>query len=283
MPMRRLELTTSWGPLLVVGGSRAGEGTTVLLPQFRLALDAGYPLRALVPMDRLVLSHGHTDHWAALPAWASQRQLQNLGPGKVLVPAPLADRVRQLVALTAGMEQSQAYPVEVVPVEAGDQVPLRADLQLRFFPTSHSPPALGTVILWHKKQLKAGLAGLSPQQLAHLRRQGHEIAEKVEVALLAYLGDTGPEVLEEEPWLAQAEVLVVECTFLKPKDLARSRQFGHMHLSDLQTFGQRASNRHWVLIHLSRRHRLAPGTRILRQTLQRDGGPALHFLNVEWP
>lgn len=283
MPMRRLKLTTSWGPLLVVGGSRAGEGTTVLLPQFRLALDAGHLLRALVPMDRLFLSHGHTDHWAALPAWASQRQLQNLGPAQVLVPSPLADQVRQLLALTAAMEHSQAYPVEVVPVEAGDQVSLRADLQLRFFPTSHWTPTLGTVLLWHRKQLKAGLAGLSPQQLAQLRRQGQEIAEKVEVPLLAYLGDSGPEVLEQEPWLAQVEVLVVECTFLKPKDLARSRQFGHMHLSHLQAFGQRASNRHWVLIHLSRRHRLAPGTRTLRQTLQREGGPALHFLNVEWP
>ena len=37
--LRRLQLDTSWGELSLVGGSRAGEGTLILLPQLHLALD----------------------------------------------------------------------------------------------------------------------------------------------------------------------------------------------------------------------------------------------------
>jgi hypothetical protein len=75
-PVRTLELATSWGTLRIAGGSRAGEGSVLLLPQLRLALDAGRPLRALVPMVHVVVSHGHADHLLGLAAWASQRQLQ---------------------------------------------------------------------------------------------------------------------------------------------------------------------------------------------------------------
>ncbi|MGE5237110.1 MAG: hypothetical protein ACM3O7_12240, partial [Acidobacteriota bacterium] len=66
--MRRLGLATSWGELRLVGGSRAGEGSILLLPQLRLALDAGRPARALVPMQHVVISHGHLDHLLGLPA-----------------------------------------------------------------------------------------------------------------------------------------------------------------------------------------------------------------------
>ena len=39
MSLRSLVIDTSWGPLRIAGGSRAGEGTTILAPQLRLALE----------------------------------------------------------------------------------------------------------------------------------------------------------------------------------------------------------------------------------------------------
>lgn len=281
--MRRLELETSWGKLLLVGGSRAGEGTVVLLPQFRLALDAGFPLRALVPMEHVVISHGHTDHLAGLLPWAAQRQLQNLGPARIYALDPLAQQLRQFLALGAAMENGKAYLVDEATVGEGQTVPLRADASLRFFLTSHWTPTLGVLLTWSKHQLKREFAGLPAEKIRSLRQQGVPVAERVEIPLLAYLADTGPEVLEKESWLAQVEVLVVECTFLKPQDRERARQFGHMHLEDLRAWLPAARNRHLVLTHLSRRHRLGPGSKIIRQALTLEGGPRLHLLNVEWP
>jgi glyoxylase-like metal-dependent hydrolase (beta-lactamase superfamily II) len=77
--VRQLNLATSWGDLRLVGGSRAGEGSLVLLPQLRLALDAGRPARALVPLQHVVVSHGHLDH---LSAWSPGRASASSGyPG----------------------------------------------------------------------------------------------------------------------------------------------------------------------------------------------------------
>ncbi len=281
--MRKLELQTSWGNLLLVGGSRAGEGSLLLLPQFRLALDAGFPLRALVPMEQVVVSHGHTDHLAGLLAWAAQRQLQNLGPARVYALEPLAQQLRQLLQLGAAMESGKPYLVDVVRVTAGQTVHLRPDCVLRFFLTSHWTPTLGVVLSWHKRQLKGEFWGLAPEAIRDLRQKGIEVSETVEVPLFAYLADTGPEILEKESWLAGVEVLVVECTFLRPQDRERARRFGHIHLDDLRSWLPFVHNRHWVLTHLSRRHRLGPASKTIRQALATEHGPQVHLLNVEWP
>ncbi len=281
--MRRLELETSWGKLLLVGGSRAGEGSVLLLPQFRLALDAGFPLRALVPMEHVVVSHGHTDHLAGLLPWAAQRQLQNLGPARVYALAPLASQLREFLALGAAMEGGKPYPVEVVTVAPGETVRVRPDAALRFFLTSHWTPTLGVVLYWCKRQLKRELTGLPPEEIRRLRHEGVKVSETVQVPLLAYLADTGPEVLDREAALAEAEVLIVECTFLKPQDRERARTYGHMHLEDLRRFLPTSRNRHLVLTHLSRRHRLGAAAKTLKHALVAPGGPELHLLNVEWP
>jgi ribonuclease Z len=89
-------------------------------------------------------------------------------------------------------------------------------------------------------------------------------------------------VFTEHPSLAEVEVLVVECTFLRPTDRERARRFGHMHLDDLVALAPRLANRHLVLTHLSRRHRLGPGTRTIRNALGGLLRPKLHLLNVEW-
>lgn len=267
-----------------MGGSRAGEGTVLLLPQFRLALDAGFPLRAFIPAETVVVSHGHTDHVAGLLPWAAQRQLQNLGPARVFALDPLAQQLREFLALGAAMENGKPYLVDVQSVSEGQTIHLRSDCSLRFFLTSHWTPTLGVLLLWRKRQLKKEFSGLTAEAIRDLRQRGVEVSESVEVPLLAYLADTGPEVLEkEEGWLAQVEVLVVECTFLKASDRERARRFGHMHLEDLRSWLPHAKNRHWVLTHLSRRHRLAPATKLIRKTLSSNEGPRVHLLNVEWP
>ena len=53
-----------------------------------------------------------------------------------------------------------------------------------------------------------------------------------------------------QPWLAEVEVLVVECTFLRPSEHERARRFGHMHLDDLVERAAGLRNRHLVLTHL---------------------------------
>ena len=254
----------------------------LLLPQLRLALDAGRPARALVPMQHVVVSHGHMDHLLGVPAWASQRQLNGIADGTVWVPASLAGPVGELLELFARLEGGNPYGVEVRPVRAGEVAALRQDFELRFFATTHWVETLGCCVEMVRHHLREEFAGLPPEELRQHRLAGEVITVATRTPLLAYVADTGPEVFATEPWLADAEVLVVECTFLDASDRERARRFRHVHLDDLVELAPRLANRHVVLTHLSRRHRLAAGTRKLRAALAERLRPQLHSFNVEW-
>lgn len=280
--MHQLVLETSWGELRIVGGSRAGEGSVVLLPQLRLALDAGRPARVLVPLETVAVSHGHLDHLLGLPAWASQRQLQGMPPGRVLCPLELREPIAHLLALCAELEGGSPYGVEIVPVAAGDRVGLRRDVRIGFFATSHWVPTLGSVVEWTRRHLRPELAGTPAAELARLRADGAVVTVEQRTSLLAYAADSGPEVLAREPWLREVEVLILECTFLREGDRERARRFGHTHLADLVEIAPLLRNRHLVLTHLSRRHRLAQGARAIRAALAGRFAGRLHLLNKEW-
>ena len=280
--MRQLGLATSWGELRLAGGSRAGEASLVLLPQLRLAFDAGRPARALVPLQHVVVSHGHMDHVLGLPAWASQRQLNGMPGGTVYAPASLAEGVRDLLSTCARLEGGKPYDVEVVAVVPGQTVELRRGFALSFFATSHWVDTLGCSLEWVRHRLLPEFAGLGGEELRRRQERGETITEDVRTSLFAYLADTGPEVFAAQPFLAGVEVLTVECTFLRPSDRERARRFGHMHLDDLVALAPTLENRHLVLTHLSRRHRLGPGASAIRKALGGVLRPELHLFNVEW-
>ena len=277
-----MRLETSWGELRLAGGSRAGEASLLLLPQLRLAFDAGRPARALVPLQHVVISHGHMDHVLGLPAWASQRQLNGIPGGTVYVPASLASPVAELLSVCARLEGGKPYDIAVKTVRPGDVLPLRKGFNLRFLATSHWVETVGCWIEWVRRRLRPELVGTSVEELKRLNRMGEPISEEVSTPLLAYLADTGPEVFSGHPVLSEVEVLVVECTFLRQTDRERARRFGHMHLDDMVDLAPRLTNRHLVLTHLSRRHRLGSGARTIRNALGGVLKPQLHLLNVEW-
>lgn len=282
MALARLELATSWGGLRIVGGSRAGEGTLVLLPQLHLALDPGRPHRALPPMRTAVVSHGHLDHVGALGYWASQRYLNSMPPGTLLVPRAIEDEIRDLLATFARLEGGRPYEVTVTPVDGGDRHRLRRDIELAFFATDHWVPTLGTRITWYKHRLRRELRGLSEPEIAERRASGVDVTETVSVDLLSFCADSGPALLEDRPEVFGSEVVMVECSFFKPGDRDRAARYGHTHLEDLLPHLAGMSCRHLVLLHASRRHRMREIEAILAEEVRPLLDGELHHLNVDW-
>jgi ribonuclease Z len=268
--------------LTLVGGSRAGEGTLILLPQLHLALDAGRAHRALPAMTTVLVSHGHADHLGGLAYWASQRQLQSMGPANLLAPKAIAPGIEGLLATHARLEGGDPYEIDVVGVEAGERRPLRRDIDLMFFSTDHWVPTLGSRLLWRRQHLLPALADLPGEEIARRRRRGEIITEEVEANVLAYCADCGPGVLEDQPEALAAEVLLIECSFYRPVDRDRAARFGHLHLEDLLDAIDSIGCRHLVLLHASRRHRLREVEAILDERLRPLLDCSLHHLMVDW-
>jgi len=282
MSLRRLHLDTSWGMLAVVGGSRAGEGTLVILPQLRLALDAGRPHRALPPMSTVCISHGHSDHLSSLGYWASQRMLNSMGPATAVVPEVIADDVASLLDLYARLEGGGPYRVSIVPVTDGSRHRLRPDMDLHFFRADHWVPTLGVELRWRRRRLRAELAGLSRQEIADRRLGGEEVSETSWVSLVACCADTGPVLFDRLPDLLAAEVVLLECSFFRSEDRERASRFGHMHIEQLESLAPHLGCRHLVLLHASRRHRLREVEAVINDRLRPLVPCALHHLNVDW-
>ncbi len=282
MSLRRLHLATSWGELLVVGGSRAGEGTLILLPQLRLALDPGRPHRNLPAMSTVTISHGHMDHLAGLGYWAGQRALGSMGAAVVLAPRAIAADLATLLEVHARLEGGQPYAVEVVGVADGDVRPLRRDLELEFFATDHWVPTLGAQLHWTTHRLRPELDGLTSGEIAGRRAAGEAVTVARRLPLLAYCADSGAGLLRDRPEVLASEVVLLECSFFKIADRSRATTYGHLHLADLLDHIADLRCRHLVLLHASRRHRLREVEELLERELEPRLGGRLHHLVLDW-
>lgn len=282
MSIKQLQLATSWGNLRLVGGSRAGEGTLILLPQLHLGLDPGRAHRSLPPMRTVVLSHGHLDHLGGLGYWASQRFLNSMPPATLIVPEPIRSEIDALLANFARLEGGRPYEVTVVPAADGERFQLRRDMELAFFTTDHWVPTIGTRIIWHKRRLRSEFSHLPEPEIALRRQAGEVLTEDIALDILTYCGDSGPGLLATRPDVLRSEIVLVECSFFKPGDRDRAARYGHTHLEDLKPLLDKLACRHLILLHASRRHRLREVEAYLDNEIRPQFAGELHHLNVDW-
>src|SRR2546428_600217 len=108
----------------------------------------------------------------------------------------------------------------------------RADL-LAVFPRSG-----GVFVLWpcweRRRKLKPEYQGLAGEQIRDLRLGGTDVTAEVRIPRVAYLGDSAPQGLDDCPAMYEAQVLILELTFVAPSHKKEKiHKFGHIHLDDL--------------------------------------------------
>ncbi|HEX7706216.1 MAG TPA: MBL fold metallo-hydrolase [Thermoanaerobaculia bacterium] len=250
----------------IEGRSRAGHETWFRIRDLGLALDIGRCPDPVVPMSNVFISHLHLDHAAGLAFWAGQRRLQGLEGGTVHVPGEVAADVRRLLALQETLTGA-TFEVEVRGLDAGEEVRVGRKHLVRAHAASHRVAARAFEVIELRHHLRPELAGQPPGVIARLRREGEPVEEEHPSPLLFYTGDTDRGIFSVGRAMFQAEVLMIECSFLGEGHQERATRYRHIHVDDIAEHASEFENEMIVLTHFSRRYSFDEIRRLARRRL----------------
>ena len=139
--------------LEIIGYSAAGEENVIALPQLDVCFDAGKAPQQLIPINHLLLTHGHMDHSAGIAFWLSQRNFCDIAAGTLLAPEPLTGYIKTILDAWGHLDGT-VIPVNLVGVKDGDEYQIKPNLFARAFATKHSRGSVGYTVLEKRKKLK---------------------------------------------------------------------------------------------------------------------------------
>jgi ribonuclease Z len=144
----------------------------------------------------------------------------------------------------------------------------RGDLWIRPFRTLHSVPSLGYALVRKVQKLKDEFRALSPAEIVALKATGEDLFRYEDRVELAYVTDSLIDVVDHEPWLLRAKVLILECTFVGDgKSRQDAREKMHVHLDEIVERADAFQNEALVLMHFSQSHQPGEVRRLLAERL----------------
>ena len=238
----------------IEGFSRAAVQTYWRIPEFKLGFDLGAQPWSFMGTPTWFVSHTHIDHVMALPTYVARRRMMKMEPPTIYVPEGALDPIRVILRQVSKLDRGR-LPCNLMPVKAGDEIDLSRELVVTVSETRHTVPSLGFVVWERRRKLRPEFRELSGDQIRDLRLGGTEVAQEVRIARLAYLGDSAPQGLDACPAMFEADVLIMEMTFVAAQHRKeRIHKFGHIHLDDLIERRERFANKLVIASHFSTRY-----------------------------
>ncbi len=239
--------------LTIEGYSRAAVQTYWRVPELKLGFDLGVQPWHFMATPNWFLSHTHLDHVAALPVYVARRRMMKMEPPTIYVPAGSVEPIQQLLRAFQKLDRGR-MPANLIGVEPGQEVELSRELVVSCFATKHTLPSLGFLVWERRKKLKPEYQHLVGEQIRDLRLSGVEVAAEIRIPKVAYMGDTAPAGLDGFPAVYDAEVLIMEMTFVAQGERPeRIHKYGHTHLDDIVARADRFHNELIIASHYSTR------------------------------
>jgi ribonuclease Z len=265
------------GDLEIAGYSLAGEETVVALPQYNVCFDVGRAPREIIPIDNVCLTHGHMDHAAGIAYYFSQRLFVGTKPGRIICHRRLVDPITRLMEVWQEIEGHES-PGEVVGLEHLQDLTLRRNLLVRAFHVNHSSSSLGFALIEQRHKLRPEFHDRTGPQLVELKKQGVSIEVTQEVPLVAFPGDTALGPFLDLPFVREAAIVLMECTFFDADHRSRARAGRHMHVDDMPAVYEALPSPQIVITHITRRTDLRLAKRLLLDRLSVDDAARTTFL-----
>jgi len=253
--------------LTVEGYSRAAVQTYWRIPELHLGFDLGAQPWSFMGTENWFISHAHLDHVAALPVYVARRRMMKMSPPTIYMPEAAIEPMRQILRQFTRLDRGR-LPCQFEAMAPGDEVELSRELVVTASATRHSVPSLGFIVWERRRKLKPEYQDLAGEDIRDLRLGGTEVTRELRVPRVAYLGDSAPEGLDDCPDMYQADVLIMEITFLAPahrKD--RIRKFGHIHIDDVIARRERFANNLIIAGHVSTRYHRKRAQELLERQL----------------
>ena len=215
------------------GVSVAGVETWVRIPEWSICFDVGRSPEVAVRCRYLALTHAHMDHAGGLAQYLAMRNLYGHTPTTVFAPEPIC---AELLTIVHAWERLHGNPFEwtLRPMAPGQEHDIGGGRTLRAFAVQHVVPALGYAVLVKPPRLRPEFASMSQDSLRDLRGQGVELTAPCERVRLAISGDTRITALQTARELREAEVVLLETTFLdRQRSILDTHVGGHVHLDEI--------------------------------------------------
>ena len=238
--------------LEILGYSVAGEETVVAIPQLDVCFDIGKAPDQFIPVNHVLLTHGHMDHSAGFAYYLSQRNFCGQIPGTILAPENLLGPMKRIIDAWGQLDGNK-IPVNLVGVKPGDEYQIKPNLITRVFPTKHSRGSVGFCVIEKRKKLKAEYTELTGPQIVELKKQGIQIDNPLEMPIVTYLGDTQYVDFSQLDYVAKSKILIAECTFYETDHEGRAQAGKHMHVTELAGLLDKMQNEHIIITHLTQR------------------------------
>ncbi|MHC4624581.1 MAG: MBL fold metallo-hydrolase [Planctomycetota bacterium] len=250
----------------VIGYSVAAEETVVAMPQLDVCFDIGKAPDQIVPINHILLTHGHMDHAAGIAYYLSHRHFCGQSPGTILAPGNLLGPIREIIDAWGRLDGNK-IPGNLVGVKAGDEYPIKPNLFTRVFPTKHSRGAVGYSVIEKRKKIKPEYAQLTGPQIVKLKKQGIEIDYPLEIPIVTYLGDTQYVDFSQLKYIVESKILIAECTFYETDHSGRAEAGRHMHINEFAELMEKLQNEHIIITHTTQRTPMREIRKILKEVL----------------
>jgi ribonuclease Z len=265
----------------IIGYSIAGEETVVAMPQLDVCFDVGKAPDQIIPINHVLLTHGHMDHSAGFAYYLSQRNFCGISAGTILAPDNLLPSIRQIIDAWSKLDGNK-IPANLVGVKAGDEYKIKPNLIARAFPTKHSNGSVGFSIIEKRKKLKPQYKGLTGPQIVELKKQGIEIDYPLEFPIVTYLGDTQYVDFSQLKYITESRILIAECTFYEGEHTTRAKAGRHMHVDELATLLTKLNNEHIIITHTTQRTPMNEIRKILKKAMPKDKYEKITLLMAKW-